>query len=126
MTKNDRKQVGLDALITHSSIRKAATASGIAEKTLRRWHDDPVFAAELTERRREISASLMRSVVNKAESASDVLCEIMNNKTISPFARLQAAQHLLAHAFRAVEINDVLARITALEVAQQEEREDNE
>ena len=122
MGKNVQRQAALDALITGATVKQAAEAAGISEKTVRRWLDEPAFAAEIAEARRTITNNIMAAVKSKAVQATDVLGEIMSNQKASPYARVQAAKTVLDTAFKAIETAEIIDRIEKLEAAADDER----
>ena len=58
MGKNVQRQAALDALIAGSTVKQAAAAAGISDKTVRRWLDEPEFAAEVSEARKAITGDI--------------------------------------------------------------------
>ena len=120
MAKNVQRQATLDALIAGATVKQAAEAAGISQKTVRRWLEEPEFAAEVTEARRAITGDIIIAVKSKAVQATAVLGEIMDNQKASPCARVQAAKTVLDTAFKAIETGEIVERIEELEQAAKE------
>jgi len=51
------QEIALEALTEDQRQATAATAAGVSPRTIRRWLDDPAFAAELAERRGRVRAA---------------------------------------------------------------------
>ncbi len=117
MGKKVSREAAIAALVGRPNIKAAAAEVGIAEKTLHKWMKEPEFAIQLAEAQRAVTKRVMRSVISRAESAVDVLDEIMTDVLTAPPARVSAARTILEFTMRAVELEDVLARIEALESA---------
>ena len=89
--KLSRKQEqAIVALLQHATIRAAAAAVPVNERTLRAWMRDPAFAAAYAQARREL---LDVAVAKDGARDGD---------------RVRAAVALLDHAVRGVELADVL------------------
>jgi len=96
--KLSRKQeLAIAALLTCSAIADAAKQCSIGEVTLHRWLKDATFQAAYREARRQ--------VMQAAEAPAS--------------AKVSAAKTILETAVKAVELEDLEARIVALEAAQQ-------
>ena len=115
MGKKVSREAAIQALITTPQIKQAAAISGVSEKTLHVWLKEPEFAQQLQDAQRAISKQVTRSVISKAVRATEVLDEVMSDAENPPNARVTAARTLLDSAFRAIETEDILTRLEALE-----------
>jgi transposase-like protein len=103
------------ALLAAPSIAAAAQQAGIGERTLFRWlQQDDAFLDAYRAARREAVRQAMAQVQRYAGEAVETLYTIMTG-TGRPSARIQAAKAILEYAVRGVEIEDLAARIEALE-----------
>lgn len=109
-------------LVANPNIKEAAAACGISEKTMHRWLHEPEFAAQLAEAQRYVAKRVTRLVISRAEKAVGVLDTIMSDVETAPPARVSAAKAILEYAMRAIETEDVLARLEALEQLQIDDR----
>lgn len=111
------REGAITALVANPSIKAAAAACGISEKTLHQWLNDPAFAAELKKAQDATTKAAMRRVVVSVNAAVSVLEEIMHDITVSPAARVSAARTLLDSALRVYETQDIEDRMAAIERA---------
>jgi hypothetical protein len=102
------------ALLAHATVEQAAAAVGIAKWTAWKWMRDPDFQRAYqgarTETLRQATAQL-RAAATKAVKALADICEGGQMEA----ARVSAARAILESAFRAHELEDLAARIAALE-----------
>lgn len=86
------------ALLNHGTIKEAAAAAGIAERTIY----DRMNKGEFQELYKTAKTDLVRGAVfslnSKLQAAIDTVNEIMTNKENNPAVRLQAAQTILGTA----------------------------
>jgi hypothetical protein len=110
-----RKERAVQSLLTQSTLTEAARASGVCERTLRRWLQNEEFAERV---RRERSASL-ESTVNllrkSSGSAVEALQAVAGNKRSPAGARVSASRAILEFHYRGAELTDLMQRVAALE-----------
>src|SRR5262245_41209465 len=109
------QELALVALLNEPTIAAAAVTAGVSESTLYRWLREPAFAAEYQRARREAVRQAVAQVQRVSWAAVSVLMQLMVDKTAAPSVRLNAASKILDLAIRAVELEDMEARIAALE-----------
>ena len=121
MTRNGTHKGGLTpgqellitALLRRPSMREAAEECGVSGRTAWRWRQKPEFQARYTEARRGAVDSAMRELQGKAMLAVETLAR--NLTCGNSFAENTAAQAILAHALKAKEQDELIARIERLE-----------
>ena len=114
-----RQEQSITALLVQGSLQAAAEASGIHEKTLRRWlRDDAVFQTAYREARRAVVQHAIVQVQRATGEAVETLRQVMRDADAPASARVSAAKSILETAVKAVELEDLEARIAALEAAQ--------
>ena len=115
--KLSRKQEqGIRALLLQPTLVDAATAIGVDERTLRRWlRDDAVFQTAYREARRQVVQQAIVQVQQATGEAVETLRKVMQDDEAPASARVSAARVVLETAVKAVEVEDLEARITALE-----------
>jgi len=119
-TKFERKMdEAIAALLTQRNIEEAAKVVGISPSTLLSWMKQPAFeAAYRTARRGAFYQSIAR--LQQATSAAvSTLLKIMIDPNSPPSTRVRAADSVLNHAAKAIEIEDIEVRVTELERAAQ-------
>lgn len=111
-----RQQKALAALIRAPTVEAAARSSGIGYGTIRRWlREDEEFKAAYKTALDEMINDAAAQAKHCLTLAFDTLSEIMQNKGISPMARVGAARAALEFTLRLIEVNDIVPRLEALE-----------
>src|SRR5262249_2632969 len=98
------------------TIAEAAHQVGIGERTLLRWlQEDSAFQAAYRTARRHVVQHAVAQVQQATSMAVATLEAIMQDSTVSASARVSAAKAVLETAIKGVELEDLAARIAALE-----------
>ena len=108
---------GVAGLLTHRSIEEAAKSIGIGTQTLLRWLKMPEFEAAYREARRAAYGQATARLQQAASAAVSTLLKIMVDTNSPASTRVRAADSILDHARKAIEIEDVEVRVAALEQA---------
>jgi len=116
--KQSRKRdLAISALLECSTIPEAAQKVGIGTRTLRRWLTDETFLREFrAAKRRVVDAAIGRLQQASAEAVS-VLKAVMLDPNSPAMARLSAARIILEMSVKAIELEDIEARLSTLEKA---------
>jgi hypothetical protein len=77
-TLNTNQRRAIVALMTESTIEKAAERAGLGERTIYRYLADDVFKSELSKRQDEILAATAAALANLSEQAVGSLCDVLN------------------------------------------------
>jgi transposase len=112
--KQRKREQAIAALLTAASIKDAAQAVGISERTLRRWLDDDAgFAADYhAARRRAIEVA----IANLQQAAGEAAATLRRNlAAAAPAVQVRAAIAILQEAAKGTELLDLLNRVAALE-----------
>ncbi len=106
------------ALLTSATVQAAAGAAGVSEATAHRWlRDDAAFdQAYRRVRWRAVQQAIAR-LQQTSGAAVTVLLSIAADKHAPASSRVTAATKLLDLALRAVEIEELEARLSALEAS---------
>jgi hypothetical protein len=110
-----RQHKALNALMVEPSVSRAALACEVPERTLRAWLKWPAFADEYRAARREATQQAIARLQQASGAAVNVLLTIMTRDTSPAVVRLNAARTVLELAIKAVELEDLAARLDALE-----------
>ena len=117
--KLSRKQEALiSALLTAPTLADAAHTAGIGEVTAWRWLKDATFQATYREARRQVVQQAIVQVQQATGEAVETLRQVMQAADAPASAKVSAAKTILETAAKAVELEDLEARIVALEAAQ--------
>lgn len=116
MAKSDhKKERAVSALITAGSIKEAARAAGIGTRTLYSWLNDKDFREAYRQARREVVNQALAQLQRVSSSAVNTLSEIMEDSEAPASSRVSASKAVLELAIRAVELQDIMARLERLE-----------
>jgi hypothetical protein len=111
----ERQQNALGALLNETTVRKAAAASGVPERTLYAWLKDPAFLEEYRAARRAAVQQATARLQQASTAAVNVLLMTMARDTTPAAVRVTAARVILEFAIQSVELDDLAARLEALE-----------
>jgi hypothetical protein len=105
----------ISRLLNHRSTEEAARAVGIAPKTLLRWLQIPEFDTAYRRARRDAFAQSTGRLQQASSAAVTTLLKIMTDVNAPAASRVRAADSVLVHTHRAIELDDIEARISELE-----------
>jgi len=103
------------ALVEQPTIREAAKAVKVNEVTLYRWMREPDFQASYRQARRDIMSQAIARLQSCCSTAVQTLQEVMEDTEATPASRVASARAVLELACKAVEFEDLEARVAALE-----------
>lgn len=110
-----RQLTAIDAMLTGAGHNDAAAAAGVTARTLRRWRSSPAFRTELTTRATESLDDVTRQLTAAAGGAARVMRAVVDDEEIAPMIRLRAADLVLSHNTRLLELHNLLQRLDDLE-----------
>src|SRR5262245_58621371 len=118
-TVHRKAEQAISALLSASSVEEAAQQAGIGGRTLHRWlREDEKFQQAYRVARREVVKQAQAQLQRATGQAVATLLAVMDDPLAMPSAKVSAAKTVLDFALRAVEIDDLEARVVALEAAQ--------
>ena len=104
-------------LLDGGTQAEAALVAGVTPKTVHRWiHQDAAFFDALKAAKSKVIDQASTRLAGGMNSAIDTMLRIMADETATQGTQLRAANFLLTHALRVIELADVLERIDALEM----------
>ena len=110
-----KKEEAIAALLSQRNIEEAARFVNIGTKTLLRWLQLPEFERAYREARRAAFAQSIGRLQQASSAAVATLLKIMVDPTAPAASRIRAADSVLGHAAKAIEIEDIEARVAELE-----------
>ena len=110
-----KQQKALAALLSEPTIEKAAAKVGVGERTLYTWLGESAFGDAYRTARREAVGQAIARLQQVSGGAVAVLVNVMANPDTPPATRVAAAKTVLETAIKAVELEDLAARLAALE-----------
>lgn len=115
-----RQARGVAALMAAKTVEGAAKLAQVNSRTMRRWMRQADFKAAVEAERRTMFSKAIDALRAAASEAVDALRDVLADAETSGSVKVQAASAILAHAFRGVELVDVLERISRLEEASED------
>ena len=112
-----KKEEAIVALLTQKNIEEAARSIGIGSATLLRWLKDPDFDTAYREARRGAFRQSVARLQQASGAAVTTLLKLMIDPTTPPSTKARAADSVLDHSAKAIEIEDIEARLAVLERA---------
>ncbi|MGO9232076.1 MAG: phBC6A51 family helix-turn-helix protein [Bryobacteraceae bacterium] len=116
-TLGRKQEAAIAALLTQRNVEEAAHAAGIGARTLLRWLTQPEFQTAYREARRAAFGQAVARLQQATSAAATTLLKMMIEPGTPPSVRVRAAEAVFNHAAKAIEIEDIDARVTALEAA---------
>jgi hypothetical protein len=116
--KFDRQQeAAIVGLLTQPTIESAAKHAGISGPTLWRWLQEPEFQAAYRQARRQALGQATAQLQQASTAAVKALRQIIENPKAPPSSRVAAAKTVLELGLKAVEVEEIEARLAAIEQA---------
>jgi hypothetical protein len=114
---NRRQDQAIVALLEHPSLERAAAALNVSSVTLWRWLQQPEFQTAYREARRRAFGQSVARLQHASSAAVSTLLKMMVDPNAPASSRVRAADSVLHHAAKAIEIEDIEVRVSALERA---------
>jgi hypothetical protein len=105
------------ALLQQPGLEKAAAAVGISAVTAWRITKTPEFEKEYRRARRDGYSQAIARLQQASGAAASILLKLMVDPETPAASKLRAASNVLNVAIRAIEREDIEARLSALEQA---------
>src|SRR3984885_14692995 len=118
-----KQEDAIAALLTQRNVEEAARAAGVGVRTLLRWMKLPEFQNAYRQARREAFGQAIARLQQGTAAAATTLLKIMIDASTPVSVRVRAADSIFNHAAKAIELEDIEARLSELERAAQESRE---
>jgi transcriptional regulator with XRE-family HTH domain len=112
-----KQEAAIAALLSQPTIEEAAKRTGISGPTLWRWLQEPAFQGEYRKARRQALGQATAQLQQASGAAVRALKEIIENKNAPSSSRVMAARTVLEMGIKAIELEDVEARLAAIEAA---------
>ena len=112
-----KKEAVIAALLTHRNVDEAAKAVGVGATTIWRWLKLPEFQAEYRKARRDAFSQSVARLQQGTSAAATTLLKTMIDPNTPASVRVRAAEAIFNHAAKAIEIEDIEARVSELERA---------
>jgi hypothetical protein len=110
-----RKQEAIVALLSTRTTEEAARAVNVSAKTILRWQKEPEFDAAYRAAKRAAFGQSIARLHYLSSSAVSTLGKVMLDASTPPATRVRAADSILNHTLKAIEVEDFGARVSELE-----------
>ena len=120
---NRKKELALSALMTETTLQKAAKVAGIGEVTLWRWLKEKEFIEAYRVLKREAVTQAVARLQQISCKAVDTLKQVMEDKDSPASVRVSAAKSIIEMAIKAVELDDITKKIEELEALADEQKQ---
>ena len=112
-----KMEEAIAALLTQCNLDEAARSVGVAPKTLLRWQQQPEFQTAYREARRAAYSQAIARLQQGTSAAATTLLKLMIDPSTPASVKIRAAEAIFNHSAKAIEIEDIEARVTELEQA---------
>jgi hypothetical protein len=112
-----KKEAAIAALLTQRTSEDAARSIGIAPATLRRWQKEPEFDAAFRAAKVAAYRQTIARMHQLSGAAVSTLGKVMLDAATPPATKVRAADSILNHTAKAIEIEEIDARLKELEAA---------
>jgi len=112
-----KKEEAIAALLSQRNVEEAAHVAGIGTRTLLRWLKLPEFQAAYRQARREAFSQSVARLQQASGAAVSTLLKIMVDPNAPASTRVRAADSVLDHGAKAIELEDIEVRVSELERA---------
>ncbi|RYX80618.1 hypothetical protein EON83_27720 [bacterium] len=113
----------LAALLSMPTIDLAAKIAGISEATAQRYLKEPDFATAYRDARREVVSHSLTALQAACGEAVATLRSVAGDAEAPASSRVSAAKTILEFSMKAVELDDLAARVEAMETLLKEQEE---
>jgi hypothetical protein len=110
-----KKEEAIAALLSHRSVEEAARAVDLNPNTLLRWLQVAEFKAAYRRARWEAVSQAVARMQQATGAAGTVALKLMTDPNVPAAVRLRAAEFVFDRAIKGVELEDIEARVAALE-----------
>ena len=112
-----KKEETIVALLTTRTVEEAARAVNVSARTLLRWMKEPEFDVAYRAAKRAAFGQSIARLHHLSSAAVTTLGKVMLEPGTPPATRVRAADSILDHTSKAIEIEGLEARLTELERA---------
>jgi transposase-like protein len=112
-----KKEQAVVALLSQRNVEEAAKAVGVGPNTLLRWMKELEFDAAYREARRLAFGQSISRLQQALTAAVTTVLKLMVDQNVPASTRLRAADIVLDRTAKAIEIEDIEARVSELEQA---------
>jgi hypothetical protein len=117
-----KREEAIAALLTQKNIDDAAKSIGVSQNTLLNWLKQPDFDAAYREARRLAFRQSISRLQQASSAAVTTLLKLMIDAGTPAAVKARVADSILDHSAKAIELEDIEARVAELERAAEASR----
>ncbi len=110
------------ALLTQRNLDEAAHTAGIGTATMLRWQKLPEFQTAYRDARRAAHGQSVARLQQASGAAVSTLLKVMLDANTPASTKVRAADSVLNHSAKAIELEDIEVRVDQLERAAEASR----
>ena len=110
-----KQEQAILALLVQPNIEQAARTVAVGVRTLHRWLAEPAFDAAYRAARRKTFSQGVARLQQMTSAAVTTIGKVLVDPSTPPSTKVRAAECVLQHASKAIELEDLEARIAELE-----------
>jgi len=114
-----KMEQAIAALLSQRNIEEAAKVVGISADTLLNWMKQPEFQTEYRAAKRSAFSQAIARLQQGSVVAATALLKTIVDPNTPASVRVRASECVLNHGLRALEVEDIEARVAELERAAQ-------
>jgi|ERR1041385_4612343 hypothetical protein len=118
-----KMEAAVAALITQKNHEEAARTVGISVATLLRWQKLPEFQNAYREARRAAHNQAIARLQHATSAAVTTLLKVMVDPNTPASTKVRAADSVLDHSAKSIELEDIDTRLAELEKATEANRQ---
>jgi len=111
------KEQAIVALLTYPTVREAAEAAHVGERTLQRWLSLPGFTRRFEESKSRILAGTVNKLLRNGEAAADALVKLATSESTPAAARVRAAIAVIQLSLKWHSLSNIERQIAELQAA---------
>ena len=112
-----KMEQAIATLLSQRNYEEAARVAGIGVATLLRWQKLPEFQTAYRQARRDAFGQSIARLQQGTSAAATTLLKTMIDSNTPASVKVRAAEAIFNHAAKAIEIEDIEARVSELERA---------
>lgn len=110
-----KREEAIVALLSQRSIEEAARSIGVDPRTLYRWMKEPEFQVDYRKAKHAAFSQAIARLHQMSSAAATTLGKVMVDASTPPATKVRAAECILNHTSKAIEVEDIEERLAALE-----------
>jgi hypothetical protein len=112
-----KMEAAVAALLTQRNQEESARAVGISIATLLRWQKRPEFQKAYLEARRAVYGQSLARLQQATGAAVSTMLKVMLDPGSPASVKVRAAESVLGHSAKSIEMEEIEARLAELERA---------